>query len=113
MTQGHGADFFKWITHDKGHGRKLVDFGEALELKGFERLGKFPNLTAAMERRGWKSDRIENVLGKNWLRHLGQCLGLTKRHSGICFSIPSSFSCPVLFHAQFFFIANVTRDLPV
>jgi membrane dipeptidase len=75
MTQGQTAGFFEWITHDKGHGRKLVDFGDMLELKGFERLGKFPNLTAAMERRNWKSDRIERVLGQNWLRLLNDVWG--------------------------------------
>jgi membrane dipeptidase len=75
MTQGHDAEFFRWITHDKGHGRKLVDFGDKLELKGFERLGHFSNLTASMERRGWKSDRIERVLGKNWVRLLGDVWG--------------------------------------
>lgn len=69
-TQGHDAEFFRWITHDKGDGRKLVDFGEVLELRDFERLGKFPNLTAAMEKRGWPTGRIERVLGQNWIRLL-------------------------------------------
>lgn len=70
MTQEQPASFFHWITHDKGHGRKLVDFGEVLELDGFRRLREFPNVSAAMERRGWASARIERVLGGNWLRLL-------------------------------------------
>lgn len=71
-TQGQDAEFFRWITHDKGDGRKLVDFGDVLELRGFERLGKFPNLTAAMEKRGWSTGRIERVLGQNWISLLKQ-----------------------------------------
>lgn len=71
MTQEQPPEFFRWITHDKGSGRKLVDFGAALELGGFRTLGEFPNLTAAMERRGWSEDKIERILGLNWLRLLG------------------------------------------
>ncbi|HMK81061.1 MAG TPA: dipeptidase [Xanthobacteraceae bacterium] len=70
MTQGQPAEFFRWITHDKGNGRKLVDFGATFELKGFSRLSEFPNLTAAMERRGWSEERIARILGGNWLRLL-------------------------------------------
>ena len=44
--------FFDWIDRDKGSGRKLVDFGEPLELGSFTRSSHFPNITAAMERRG-------------------------------------------------------------
>jgi membrane dipeptidase len=72
MTQEQPPEFFRWITHDKGNGRKLVDFGQALELGGFGRLRDFPNLTAAMERRGWSADRIERVLGRNWVNLLAQ-----------------------------------------
>ena len=70
MTQGQTPEFFRWITHDKGNGRRLVDFGEALSLGGFERLCDWPNLTVAMERRGWTEDRIERILGRNWVRLL-------------------------------------------
>ncbi len=72
ITQGHGEDFFTWINSDKGNGRKLVDFKNATALNGFETLDKFPELTAAMERRGWPSSRIERVMGQNWIRLLGE-----------------------------------------
>ncbi len=75
LTQEQPPEFFTWINRDKGDGRKLVDFGEALELGGFRRSSEFPNITAAMERRGWKSDRIERVLGRNWLRLLRDVWG--------------------------------------
>ncbi len=75
LTQEQPPSFFTWINRDKGEGRKLVDFGEALELEGFRRSSEFPNITAAMERRGWKADRIERVLGQNWLRLLREVWG--------------------------------------
>lgn len=68
LTQGHDQAFFDWITHDKGFGRKLIDFGPIKNPPGFQRLGEFPNLTAAMEARGWSHDRIERIIGGNWVQ---------------------------------------------
>ena len=34
FTQGYGEEFFRWITHDKGWGRKLVDFGADHQSRG-------------------------------------------------------------------------------
>ena len=42
---------------------------------GFGTLGKYPNVTAAMERRGWAETRIRKVHGENWLRVLGEVSG--------------------------------------
>ena len=67
FTQGYGPAFFDWITHDKGNGRKLVEFGEIINPEGMRKIGDFPNLTAAMERRGWPAGRIGKVMGGNWL----------------------------------------------
>ena len=67
FTQGYGQPFFDYITHDKGHGRKLTEFGEILNPEGIRTIGEFPNLTAAMARRGWSDERIERVMGGNWL----------------------------------------------
>lgn len=70
FTQGYGDEFFKWITHDKGFGRKLTDFGEVKNPEGIRRISDFPNLAEAMVRAGWKQAKIENVLGANWLNFL-------------------------------------------
>ena len=35
---------------------------------GLSTLKDYPNLTLAMERRGWPETRIRKVLGGNWLR---------------------------------------------
>jgi membrane dipeptidase len=68
FTQGHGPRFFDWITHDKGDGRKLTEFGEIINPEGFRTIGEYPNLVRAMERAGWKIGRIEKIVGENWLR---------------------------------------------
>jgi membrane dipeptidase len=75
FTQGWGPEFFDWITRDKGRSRKLTEFGEILNPQGFRTLGEFPNLTAAMERRGWSETRICKVMGENWVRVLKQVWG--------------------------------------
>ncbi|MEP9369457.1 dipeptidase [Xanthobacter sp. VNH20] len=75
FTQGYGKPFFDWITHDKGFGRKLTDFGAVINPEGFREIGDFPNLTAAMEQRGWSTSRIEKVMGGNWLQLLKDVWG--------------------------------------
>ncbi|KDB51420.1 dipeptidase (plasmid) [Sphaerotilus natans] len=67
-TQGYGQDFFDHITHDKGRGRRLTNFGTVLNPEGIRTIGEMPNLTDAMERAGWKPERIVKVIGANWLR---------------------------------------------
>ncbi|MEE9299698.1 MAG: dipeptidase [Alphaproteobacteria bacterium] len=75
FTQDYGAEFFRWITHDKGNGRKLVEFGEIINPEGMRRLSDYPNLTAAMERAGWPEPRIRKVMGENWVRVLKEVWG--------------------------------------
>ena len=38
--------------------------------EGMRTIGDFPNLTAAMEKRGWPEARIAKVMGGNWLQLL-------------------------------------------
>lgn len=75
FTQGYGQPFFDWITHDKGYGRRLTDFGEVINPQGLRTIGEMPNLTAAMERRGWPEGRIRKVMGENWVRLLRDVWG--------------------------------------
>jgi membrane dipeptidase len=70
FTEGHPEAFFDYITHDKGDGRKLVDFGEITFAEGLQSVGDLPNLTLAMQRRGWREERIRGFLGENWLGFL-------------------------------------------
>jgi membrane dipeptidase len=68
FTQGYDKPFFDWITHDKGRHRRLTDFGTVQNPAGIRTIGEMPNLTAAMEKAGWKERRIERIIGGNWLR---------------------------------------------
>ncbi len=70
FTQDHDHAFFQWITHDKGDGRRLTDFGAIINPKGLRTIREFPNLTAAMERAGWGETRIRKIMGENWVRVL-------------------------------------------
>ncbi|AGT08838.1 dipeptidase [Paracoccus aminophilus] len=67
FTQDYGPDFFDWLNHDKGFGRKLTSFGEIINPEGFRLVRDFPNIADAMSRAGWGDAKIEKVLGLNWL----------------------------------------------
>ena len=70
FTQGYDASFFEWISRDKGTGRLLTDLGEIVNPAGMREIRDFPNLTAAMEKRGWPVGRIEKIMGENWVQLL-------------------------------------------
>lgn len=72
FTQGYGADFFEYLSRDKGYARKLVEFGVIHPLTNFETIADMPNLRIAMEKAGWPEQRISKVLGENWLRVLDE-----------------------------------------
>jgi len=76
FTQDQDEAFFDWLRHDKGYARRMVPSrGTAPLISGLENLAQYPNLTQAMERRGWSETRIRGVLGENWLRFLGEIWG--------------------------------------
>jgi membrane dipeptidase len=75
FTQGYGRPFFDWITHDKGYARKLTEFGDIINPAGMREIKDYPNLTAAMDKRGWKESRIRKVMGENWVRVLKEVWG--------------------------------------
>ncbi|WP_153077034.1 dipeptidase [Paraburkholderia bonniea] len=68
FTQGYSVDFFDWLTHDKGRYRRLTDFGKVVNPLGIRTIAEFPNLTAAMQRAGWRETRIRKIMGENWVR---------------------------------------------
>jgi membrane dipeptidase len=77
FTQGQSAAWFDWLCHDKGNGRRIVErtWDVAPFPKDLGSLADFPNVTAAMMRRGWDESRTRKVLGENWLRLLGEVWG--------------------------------------
>jgi membrane dipeptidase len=70
FTQDQDDSFFSYITHDKGYGRSLTEFGDIINPKGFRQIDDFPNLVMQMEHRGWKQNRIEKIMGENWISFL-------------------------------------------
>lgn len=76
FTQDQDEAFFDWLRHDKGYARRMVPTrGTAPVIAGLENPAQYPNLTQAMERRGWSEARIRGVLGENWLRFLKEIRG--------------------------------------
>ena len=74
FTQDQSAEWFDRLRHDKGYARLLMP-GKgttAPRPHGLSALKDYPNLTAAMERRGWPESRIRKVVGANWLRLLAE-----------------------------------------
>lgn len=67
FTQGHGQDFFEWLTHDKGYARKLTDFGKIVNPEGIRTVGEFPNLTDALLKHGFGSSEVQKIMGDNWI----------------------------------------------
>jgi membrane dipeptidase len=75
FLQDQDQPFLDWVAHDKGTARRVLvrrGDGKPPMPKGLETLGDFANLTAAMQRRGWREGRIRKVLGENWLRVFAQ-----------------------------------------
>lgn len=70
FTQGQDQEFFEWITHDKGYARKLTEFGEIINPKGIRSIGEFPNLTDTLLKRGHSTERVQKIMGENWLQLL-------------------------------------------
>jgi membrane dipeptidase len=48
----------------------LTNFGDVIHPEGLRTIGEWPNLTAALEKRGWSRGRHEAVAGKNWFNLL-------------------------------------------
>jgi len=75
FTQGHGQDFFEWLTHDKGYARRLTRFGKIINPEGIRTIGEFPNLTEALLRRGFSESQVRKIMGDNWVRVLKDVWG--------------------------------------
>ncbi|SEL88176.1 dipeptidase [Halomonas daqiaonensis] len=75
FTQGHGQDFFEWLTHDKGYARRLTSFGKIINPEGIRTVGEFPNLTEALLRHGYSELQVRKIMGENWVRVLKDVWG--------------------------------------
>lgn len=71
-SQGHArpSEFLEWCNHDKGYARELTPFGHAKVVKPLGPLEQRPLLADAMQRAGWREEKMVKVLGENWLNYL-------------------------------------------
>lgn len=77
FTQGQDTAFFHYLRSDKGMGRQLT---KPMAKRpdnpiGLDGPAQYPNLTAAMMKRGWGEARMRKILGENWLDFLHEVWG--------------------------------------
>jgi membrane dipeptidase len=75
FTQGHGQEFFEYLTHDKGYARRLTNFGKILNPLGMRTVGEFPNLTETLLKRGHPERTVRKIMGENWVRVFAEVWG--------------------------------------
>jgi len=75
FTQGHGQDFFEYLTHDKGYARRLTSFGKIINPLGIRTVGEFPNLTETLLKRGHPERVVRKIMGENWVTVLKDVWG--------------------------------------
>ena len=72
FTQDVTAEGMSYFLRDKGRGRPIGQPKKSVTFPpDFSRIENYPNLTSAMLKRSWAENRIDKVLGKNWLRMFG------------------------------------------
>ncbi|MDC3088762.1 dipeptidase [Alphaproteobacteria bacterium] len=67
-VQDQNIEFFEYLQKDKGTGRFVSTPYKVVPPmpKGISKLSQFQNFGLAMKKSGWKTKRIEKVLGQNW-----------------------------------------------
>ncbi len=75
FTQGRGPQDMDIFLRDKGYARRLLEIGEVIMPENIRSIEDFPNLTAAMQARGWTESRIRKIIGENWLRMFKEVWG--------------------------------------
>lgn len=75
FTVGVSPQDMLYFLRDKGVGRQLLQPKGAVFPSDLCSLSHYPNLTAALQRRGWPESRIHAFLGGNWVRYLREVWG--------------------------------------
>ena len=69
LTPSQPRSFYDYVSHDKGNGRKLVDYSTIPVLPGVETFRDYPNIIRALEKLNVPTSKIEKVMGLNLLRY--------------------------------------------
>ena len=68
LTPGQPPSFMDFVSRDKGHGRKLIDYSTPPILSGMASFRDYANIVAALERRAVKPGAIDRIMGQNLRR---------------------------------------------
>lgn len=63
-----------FTAHDKGHARKLVNYGE-IRMPDDLNVAGFSGIVRKMESRGWEEELISKIAGQNWFNFLKEVWG--------------------------------------
>ena len=77
LTPGQLPSFMDFVSRDKGHGRKLIDYSTPPVLSGMSSFRDYRNVVSALERKRVKPGAIDRIMGENlrrffadaWTRH--------------------------------------------
>jgi membrane dipeptidase len=70
LTPSQPKSFYDYVSHDKGNGRRLIDYSTVPVLPGLQTFRDYPNIIKALERIRIPSSKIERVMGLNLDRYL-------------------------------------------
>lgn len=69
------ADYESWYVPRTGYFKPSYELRWPPWIPALDSTDRYRNLLAVLDRRGWSSDDMERLLGKNWLRLLGDTIG--------------------------------------
>jgi membrane dipeptidase len=70
LTQGHGADFFRWICMINGQGDLVLEIPEEDQGMLIRKADDYGLITQALEKHGYSEDRVRKIMGLNFVRFL-------------------------------------------
>lgn len=76
LVCGQTERFYQYVCHDKGHGRRLIDYSTPPVLPGMSSFKHYANVVAALEKRGLTGNAVEKIMGANLLRYFGSVWAL-------------------------------------
>jgi membrane dipeptidase len=69
LTPRQPKSFYDYVSHDKGSGRRLIDYTTAPILPGLNCFTEYDNVIRTLERDDCPASRIEKIMGTNLARY--------------------------------------------